>query len=446
MTLEQGNSSTAAPRANPGQRLVAIDVLRGFAILWVVVFHLWGDIKYFPGAPQQYYRQFAGQIGDGAPALDIFTALTDLFFRLGFQGVPLFMMLSGVSLTVAAYRSGGRRGDWPRFFAARFRKLLPPYWFGAALTYGVMAAIAWRQDVIGRGEFAEQFQHGVTISGLSVIDVDWSVVVSSFALLPRLTGLEHFFAPQLALWFVGLLAQYYLLFPLLFLVMRRIGVPAFLLLTGAITLGANAWVVQQYHVPEVKFWLVTGWAPFRLFEFTSGMAIGWLIASPEGGRALAIARSPLSVGAMLALGFVAHTAGGVLTGDPSTGYWQAAALPLATLGLGLLALPLLVKPLSRVDVSLPARAVAGVGVLSYAILIVNDAMRLVASQIRIENPPDAVWWTFLVAIYVPLSIALAWPIALLLGLMPRRAAKPVHVRPQAQLEEPLRELAAISGG
>ena len=439
MALEQGSSSTAAPR------LVAIDVLRAFAILWVVVFHLWGDIKYFPAGPQHYYRQFAGQIEDGAPALDIFTAFTDLFFRLGFQGVPLFMMLSGISLTVAAYRSGDAL-RWPRFFVARFRRLLVPYWFGAALTYGVMAAIAWRQDVIGRGDFAEQFQHGVTISRLSVIEVDWSVVVASFTLLPRLTGLEHFFAPQLALWFVGLLAQYYLLFPLLFFVMKRIGVPAFLLLTGAITLGANAWVVQQYQVPEVKFWLVTGWAPFRLFEFTFGMAIGWLIASPERDRALALARHPLSVAAMLALGFAAHTAGGVLTGDPSTGYWQAAALPLATLGLGLLALPLLVKPPSRVDVSLPVRALAGVGVLSYAILIVNDALRLVASQIRIENPPDAVWWTFLVAVYVPLSIALAWPLALLLGLMPRRTPKPERVTAGALLEEPVRELAAVGGG
>lgn len=420
-------------------------MLRGFAILWVVVFHLWGDIKYFPGGPHQYYRQFTGQIEDGAPALDIFTSFTDLFFRLGFQGVPLFMMLSGVSLTVAAYRSGGTM-RWPRFFAARFRKLLVPYWFGAAMTYGVMAAIAWRQAVIGSGDFAEQFQHGVTISRLSVIEVDWSVVGASFALAPRLTGLEHFFAPQLALWFVGLLAQYYLLFPLLLLVMKRIGVPAFLLLTGAITLAANAWVVQQYQAPEVKFWLVTGWVPFRLFEFTLGMAIGWLIAAPERGRALALARNPLSVAAMLALGFAAHTGGGFLTGDPSTGYWQAAALPLATLGLGLLVLPLLVKPPSRVDVSLPMRALAGIGVLSYAILIVNDALRLVASQIRIEQPPDAVWWTFLVAVYVPLSIALAWPIALLLGLMPRRAPKPARAAPDRVLEERVRELAAVGGG
>jgi hypothetical protein len=126
---------------------------------------------------------------------------------------------------------------------------------------------------------------------------------------------------------------------------------------------------------------------------------------------------------MLALGLTAHTFGGMLTGDPSTGYWQAVALPLATLGLGLLALPLLVKPPSRIDVALPVRAIATIGVMSYAILIINDAMRLVASQVRIENPPDAVWWTFLVAVYVPVSVALAWPAARLLGLMPAAAPR-----------------------
>jgi peptidoglycan/LPS O-acetylase OafA/YrhL len=424
-----GSDTTGGDRA----RFVGIDLLRGFAILWVVLFHLWGDLKFFPGAPSGYYSRMTDQVRDGAPAIDVFTAFTDLFFRLGFQGVPLFMMLSGISLTVAAYRAGDAL-RWPRFFIQRFRKLLAPYWFGVALTYGVIAAIAWRQDVLGRGAFADQFQNGVTIAGLTTISVDWNVVIASITLVPRLTGLDYFFAPQLALWFVGLLAQYYLLFPLLFVIMRRGGVVPFLVVSAAITVGTNVWIVDQYRVPEAKFWLVTGWAPFRMFEFTFGMACGWLIAAPDGRRALAIVRHPLVVVSLLVLGLMAHTYGGILTGDPSRGYWQAVALPLSTLGLGLLALPLLVKPPSRIDVTLPVRSLATVGVMSYAILIINDAMRLVASQIRIENPSDMVWWTFLVAAYVPLSIALAWPAARLLGLMPTRAARPRTV-PVIDLQE-----------
>jgi hypothetical protein len=225
--------------------------------------------------------------------------------------------------------------------------------------------------------------------------------------------------------------------------MKRAGVVPFLLITPAITVVANVWIVDQYRVPELKFWLVTGWAPFRMLEFTLGMAIGWLLASPERHRALAVVRHPFVLIAIVALGFAAHTFGGLLTGDPTTGYGQALAFPLSTLGLALLALPLLVKPPSRIDVTLPLRALATVGVMSYAILIVNDAMRLVASQIRVENPPDAVWWTFLIAAYVPLSILIAWPVAKMLGLMPAGAPK-ARPAPVATLQEQrLRSLRSV---
>jgi peptidoglycan/LPS O-acetylase OafA/YrhL len=348
------------------------------------------------------------------------------------------MMLSGVSLTITAYR-GGDALRWPRFLWQRLRKLLVPYWFGAVLTYGVMAAIAWRQDALGHGEFADRFQHGVTIAGLSVVAVDLDVVIASFTIVPRIMGLETFFAPQLALWFVALLAQYYLLFPLLFFLMKRAGVVPFLLLTAGVTLAANAWIVDQYRVPELKFWLVTGWAPFRLIEFTLGMGIGWLLASPDGRPALKVLRHPLAIIAALAAGLAAHTWGGMLTGDASAGYGQAIALPLATVGLALIGLPLIVKPPSRIDVAAPVRAIAMLGMMSYAILIVNECMRLVASQVRIEQPPDEVWWTFLVAVYVPVSVALAWPIAHVLGLMPQRAPRPVHIEAQEIPDEWRRE-------
>jgi hypothetical protein len=201
------------------------------------------------------------------------------------------------------------------------------------------------------------------------------------------------------------------------------------------------WVVDQYRVPEVKFWLVTGWAPFRLIEFTLGMAIGWLIASPERGRALSLARNPIFVVSAFAAGIGVHTCGGVFTGDPHSGYWQAVALPLSTVGLALIVLPLIVKPTSRVDVTAPMRAVATLGMMSYAILIINECMRLVASQVRIENPSNEVWWTFIVAIYVPVTVLLAWPVAHLLGLMPQRAPQPVRIAARELREERLRGLA-----
>ncbi len=409
-------------------RMPAIDILRGVAILWVVLFHLWGDLEFFPGVPREYYEQLTWQVKHGNGPWAVFTSFTDLLLRDGFQGVPLFMMISGISLTIAAYRAGdGLR--WPRFFLARFRKLLLPYWAGVAITYAVIVAIAWRQASVSGGLFSDHFGHGITISLHTVLLIDSGVVWASIALVPRLFDDQWFFAPQLALWFVGLLAQYYLLFPLLFLMMRKIGVAPFLLLTFASTVMANWWIVHQYGALELKFFLVTGWAPFRLFEFTSGMAIGWLLIAPDAHGWLARVRSPQAIAAALALGLLAHTAGdlwiGRWTADELTAggggiYLQSLALPLVTLGLALLALPLLVKPPSRVDASIPVRALTTVGVMSYALLIVNDPMRLVASQLRLEGVPSALWWTFLVVVYVPVSVVLAWPLARALGLMPKR--------------------------
>ncbi len=400
-------------------RLPSIDILRGFAIAWVILFHLWGDLEFFPGAPHAYYDQLTYQVREGNGVWAIFTSLTDLFFRDGFQGVPLFMMISGISLTIAAYRTGDAL-RWPRFFAQRFRKLLVPYWIGVALTYGVIGLIAWRQVALGADSFTGQFTGGVTISLASIVNVDRDIAIASVTLVPRLLEARWFFAPQLALWFVGLLAQYYLLFPLLFWLMKRAGVVPFLLLTFAITVGSNIWIVERYGAPEFQFAMVTGWAPFRLFEFTGGMAIGWLLAGPGRERALTIARHPAAIVAMLITGFGVHTAGDLLIGEWTARYWQAMALPLVTLGLALLALPLLVKRPSRVEASAPARALATIGVMSYALLIVNDPMRLVASQLRLEDVSSVVWWSFLVGFYVPVSVALAWPLAHLFGLFPKR--------------------------
>jgi hypothetical protein len=150
------------------------------------------------------------------------------------------------------------------------------------------------------------------------------------------------------------------------------------------------------------------------------MAVGWLLASPDARRWLAVVRHPAVCVTAFAAGFAAHTQGDLMIGEWTLRYWQSLALPLVTLGLALMALPLLVRRPSRVDRTLPVRALATLGVMSYAVLIVNDAMRLVASQVRVEAPPDGWWWFYLTAVYVPASIALAYPLARVLGLMPRK--------------------------
>ena len=56
-------------------------------------------------------------------------------------------------------------------------------------------------------------------------------------------------------------------------------------------------------------------------------------------------------------------------------------------------------------------------------------------QLRLEQVSDRVWWTFVVAIYVPVSILIAWPLAHLFGLFPSKR-RPLRIDPVPSEQEP----------
>lgn len=413
-------------------RNVVIDILRGLAILWVILFHLWGDIKFFPPGPHEYYRRFLDQARAG-DALHSFTAVTDILLRDGFQGVPLFMMLSGLSLALGAHRTGGNV-NWGKFYVKRLRRLLIPYWLGWALALATMAAVAAVQVRLDGGDFMQHFTRGVTISVRSHILLDRGVVLAGLLVLPRLVNAAWFFAPEYALWFVVLLLQYYLLFPLLYLLMRRIGPLPVVAAALALNIAASWCVIDHYVVLELRFSWVTGWSVFRLFEFTLGMAMGMALAEPERllGRFL---RSPFAL-LLVPIGLAVHTAGDLL--DSRYGYWATLITPLVILGLTLMVTPAIFSRPGRLVLNPAGRLLAFVGVISYAVLIINDPLRFVASELRAQHVPGAWWWLFLTAVYVPLSVLLAWPLAKVVGLMPERRAAARSPAPQAGvLQQPM---------
>ncbi|HXF51260.1 MAG TPA: acyltransferase [Dehalococcoidia bacterium] len=404
----------SSPERDAG-RLAAIDILRGLAILWVVLFHLWGDIVFFPPPPSQYYDRLWNQLEDGGP-WQIFTAVTDILFRDGYQGVPLFMLLSGVSLTLAAHRAGPALPlrAWLQFCLQRFRKLLVPYWFGCAFAIGVMATIAWLRVERHGGDFVDVFTHGVTTAKHARVVIDPGMAMAAFTIVPRLIRQHWFFAPSGALWFVVLLVQYYLLFPFLFAAMRRFGALPVLAFALAVTLASNVALIAAEGPLELNFRFVVGLANFRVFEFVLGMAIGWLLATGRPAGLLRVLADRPAAAMFVVGGFALHTAGDLI--DASYGRWQGVGDTFIIAGLALMAAPLLVR--MRGPAPLPLRPIAFVGVISYAVLIVNDPLRMVASELRNEGIPAGWWWFFLV-LYVPVSVAVAWPLAWALGLLPK---------------------------
>lgn len=414
------DTGTAAPDANGGaSRLASIDVLRGLAIMWVLLFHLWVDMKLVAVEPGEYYQRFAERLAAGEISR-LGTSLIDALFRIGFQGVPLFMMLSGLSLYLASQRGDGL--DLRRFFTQRLRRILVPYWAGFGVFMLGVIAVAGARAFIHDRSFSDFYHYGVTIAAYHRIDIGWSDAFASLAIFPRLMRDEWFGVAPGSLWFVVIIVQYYALFPLLRRALDRMGPLLFIVAALAVTVVAKGWLIATYGGLEQSpaFRYDSGIALFRIYDFALGMTLGYLVVHRR--RLLdEYVGTPFDIAGVLFLGALLQIGGTLL--DDRQAYINTLGAPMVITGLTLLSLPLIVREPARALATAPLRLIAWIGVISYAVLIMNEPVRLVASALRVEDVPSAAWWLFLTAVYVPATLLLAWPFAVLVGLAPRRRSK-----------------------
>ena len=171
-------------------------------------------------------------------------------------------------------------------------------------------------------------------------------------------------------------------------------------------------------------------SPFRLFEFGLGMTAGYLLVSRpalvrRGARGVVALPIAAAGGALVVIGSTMRIDTPALSGT--------IAQPMVALGLALLFLPLAFKRPGRLERVGPGRAVAWVGVISYAVLIANEPLRAVTLRLRFQQSSVEGVWVWL--LYLPLTFAIAWPVARLLGLVERSAAPEAQYSsaPEAQL-------------
>lgn len=143
---------------------------------------------------------------------------------------------------------------WKKFFIRRFLRIYPLY---------IVAHILF-------------FITGALVGKYSEMPLDIGFLLS-------ITGLRVFFPKYFwygpdAFWFVGLILQFYLLFPLLFLLMTKINIKFFLLITFVIC-GISR-IITSGSVDS--YVLMLGLAPNHLAEFCLGMAIAYNTSIDKG--------------------------------------------------------------------------------------------------------------------------------------------------------------------
>ena len=431
-----GGESIVSPATRDG-RIVAIDVLRGLAILWVITFHLAADMS-VPGATV-LYPEVRDHLAAGAP-IALLRSLAQLIFQLGYQGVPLFMMLSGASLTLSSYRRP--EPSLLKGYLSRGMKLLRPYWAATFLTVATIAVIALLQLLLHGGSYHEQWS-AVTLQktvpvGVTLDDVLYTLSV--FGWLFREKGVTF---PVGSLWFVQMLLMYYAVFPFALRLLNRIGPWPFAALAVVVTIAARAgmiFIAPSWIEPLYQYRFLFSFGLFRSSEFFIGMSLGYLLVHRREQIAEWV-RSPFDIAGIVLLGLLLQLAGGEL--GPKTRILTVLSDPLIQVALVLFIAPLLFKAPGRFEASRFAAAAAFVGTIAYAELIVNDQIRYFASFLRKEELPAVLWWLFLIFVYMPVGTLLAYPLARALGLLPNRAR--ASAPPASETAAPV-ELQPAGGG
>lgn len=227
-----------------------LDTVRVAAMLGVFLHHLWNTVFQTPVTSLQW--------------------VLDVIFDTASDGVILFNIISGFVLALPFFGPGSKPFPGYRtFLTRRCLRIIPPYYL-ALLLFSVANVVVFSFPL-------ESALNMLTLHLLFVNSLDYSMMNTNFA---------HF-------WYIGMLVQFYLLFPLLLGLFRRFGPwRAALLLTGICYGGWGA--LALYVAGHPDSWLGTVEylfhfnIPGRLPEFALGMwaAALWLRPASSPARRL----------------------------------------------------------------------------------------------------------------------------------------------------------------
>lgn len=325
-------------------RWQTLEAVRVFALLWIVAVHFAEQV--FPGwyiaNPSNTWPPLGERIANLTPfsghgIWDIPAWLLVNFALAGDQAVALFIILSGFGLT---WTLSSRPAGWAGFLRQRLARIYPEYWMAHLFV------------LAGSFVFKEPLQS----------DASFLFSVLGIRVTPDL-----FYAVSAPWWYIGLAIQLYLVFPLLWLMLQRLGWQRFLLVALAASLAIRTtglWIFADV-VPQWDY--LDAWARGAIFitrvpEFVLGMALAAAARQSSLERVAAWCRAPTTVILAAAAWAIGMGASAFLLGN---------GVALVLLGAGAF---ILVFALLHATVVHSALAMPGVHFLSkhsYAIFLIH---------------------------------------------------------------------------
>jgi len=374
--MTAGRRSASGPR--PGQ-LTWVDRLKGVALVWIFLNHAVERIFGFPYMAnptadwpplRDRFGQLALRTGHGLWDIPL-NALRYVGWT-GDQGVQLFLIVSGFALTWGLLnRYGVESFSALDFYRRRLTRIYPLWWAVHLLALGGIVFLA-------SGRSIEVTQFALSMLGI------------------RVTGsLFYYLVPSW--WFIGLILQLYLVYPLIWEGLRRFGPLQLLLLTCVCAFairGIGLAVFTEYLDP----WQRGAIFVTRLPEFTLGVCLAWWMFHDRIGVDRRL-RHPASTG-IAVLGYVV---GLVLS-------FTLIGMTIAPFLLGASVFVLLYAALHRVArrSSDGKGALAWIGAHSYALFLVHEPA--VSMAIPRGHADDA--WRILAGLIAAAALAVAGALVL----------------------------------
>lgn len=251
MNTPSAPASSSAPPTS-GARLAWIDISKGISILLIAYFHFFSAFdngRYpWPFRPSSF-PAFLEQCSPQSPLQTLGCILEGclaMLFQLGPHAVGVFLVLSGFGLTYSLAGSGrvsDPKDGWLKWYGRRLVRLFPMYWT-AHLVYLISPFVHHRDPV--------DYRFVLSLMGDRVFPVE-----------------TMFYYINPSWWFFGLLLELYLVFPILLILLRRLGQARFLILCGLTTL-ISRFVLLQVLEANGNY-IMGAFFGARLWEFAAGM-------------------------------------------------------------------------------------------------------------------------------------------------------------------------------